>query len=408
MIASVFGHLRFAEVALKSRYDAIVVGGGPSGSTLACQLAQKGLDVLVIDKSFFPRPKCCGGGVTVRAHGLLGGLPAEVYEDTISSAQFGVRGSPVFDGRQDSTLMFTVSRDKFDHLLLQRAHRAGAAVLEGVSVETLSERPESVEVGTTKGTFEARFLFGADGSRSIVARYIGVQNRDGFVGIETELVVSDKDLARWKSLVLVDIGWTPKGYAWVFPKRRGLSVGIGCQVSHAKHLRRAYGKFLDSLELEEYETTKSWGGFIPTCPAKPRVARGRIALLGDAAGLADPLTGEGIGNAALSAHLASAAVCKALSQGVERLTEYQLAVEHTIVPDIEAARFFSRIIFTMPKKLLEVARLDGRIWNAACAVVRGDTSYSSIKGRVGGVGGLYSILRGKSGRLQAQQVKGRS
>ncbi len=341
----------------------------------------------------------------MRANGLLGELPAEVYEDTISFAQFGVRGSAVFHGTHDSSLMFTVSRDRFDHFLLQRAEGSGATVLEGVSVETLTESSQYVEVGTTKGSFEARFVIGADGSHSMVARCIDVENRDGFVGIETELLVSEKDLAKWKSLVLVDIGWTPKGYAWVFPKRGSLSVGIGCQVSHAKHLRRAYERFLDSLELESCQTTKSWGGFIPTCTARPRVVQGRIALLGDAAGLADPLTGEGIGNAVLSAHLASTAVCNALSHGVERLNDYQLAVEQTIVPDIEAAKFFARIIFTMPRKLLEVARFDGRIWNAACSVVRGETSYSSIKGRVGGVGGLYSILRGKAGRVEARQAK---
>ncbi len=371
------------------------MGSGPAGATLAYELASSGVAVLVIDKAVFPRAKCCGGGVTFRAGNFIGEIPDDITEDTVSKAVFSFSGYNIFDGSYQNTLIHTVNREKFDHFLVQRAEKAGANIMQGTAVTALQTSNNHVEVTTNKGIFGAQYVIGADGSRSIVSKYVNNVKHDRFIGIETEVRVEDTELEKWKSRILIDMGWTPKGYAWLFPKKDHLSIGVGAPLINAGNLKKAYRHFLNSLISGKY-TIQSWSaGVIPMVAGKPRVVGGRVALLGDAAGLADPLTGEGIGNALWSARLAAPAIKDAIQYGVSNLHTYQTSVEEKITPEIEAAHFLSRVIYSVPKKLIDLAGHDNRLWHAGCLLVRGETSYLAIKGRVGTLKGLYAILRGK-------------
>ena len=138
------------------------------------------------------------------------------------------------------------------------------------------------------------------------------------------------------------------GYAWVFPKSDHLSIGIACHRSKAKDLKRHYEEFLDSLNLGPHSIVQWRGALIPMCKGKVSAVRGRALLLGDAAGLADPLTGEGIYNAILSAHLAAPVIERSLQNNPGRLLEYQVALEKEILPDLKIANFISNIFFRLP------------------------------------------------------------
>jgi flavin-dependent dehydrogenase len=248
---------------------------------------------------------------------------------------------------------------------------------------------------TDSAVYRSAFVVGADGSRSVVAGSMKLSEFDYVIGIETEVVVDDADMSRWESRVVVDLGWIPGGYAWLFPKSDHLSIGIASLRKYARNLQPAYGRFLSSLDLNRHELKKSSSGVIRVCSGTPRVVHGRIALVGDAAGLADPLTGEGIHHALLSGQLAASAIEDAFVHSRADLDAYQQAVEDTIMPEIRAARAFSRVLRVTPKKLLDLVKKDDRIWRAGCSLVGGDTTYSAVMERVSSLGGLYSMLTRK-------------
>jgi len=292
------------ERTLSQDYEIIVVGAGPAGATLAYELASRGINTLILEKARLPRYKCCAGGLTVKAANLLGIDIDEFVENKISGALVSFASESPFIGSYSNTIMYTVRRDKFDYALVKRAEAAGAHLLHGVEAKRVQLNNTGVEVSTTSGDFRARFVAGADGARSIVSSATGIKMSPRHViGIQTEVRVDEKELLKRKPQITVDLGRIHGGYAWVFPKTDHLSIGVACLANKARDLKQRYQEFLDSLNLGQYSITKFNGGILPVCTGKAVVAKGRGVLLGDAAGLADPLTGEGIYHAILSARL---------------------------------------------------------------------------------------------------------
>jgi flavin-dependent dehydrogenase len=125
------------------------------------------------------------------------------------------------------------------------------------------------------------------------------------------------------------------------------------------------------------------------------VARGRAAVIGDAARLVDPLTREGIYNAVLSAHLAAAAIEGSLQRGEAGLEDYRHAVEEKIFPEMRIAGVFARVLTQLPQSLFRLLKQDTRVWRACCHLARGETDYAAIREGISGLGGLYNLaLRG--------------
>ena len=378
--------------ALRTRYDVIVIGAGPAGATVAHDLARRGIKVMVLEKSTFPRYKCCAGGLSVRAAKLIDGHIDGVVENAISSATITSAGKAPFYGTYDKTILYTVMRDRFDHVLLQKALKAGALLQEGVKAHGITLKESGIEVSTNNGNFQSYFVIGADGANSIAAQAAGIHNtHKSIVAMESEVAVSDKDLLKWQSKVAIDIGCISAGYAWLFPKSDHVSVGIACLRLKAGELKQRYQKFLNSLRFNYYHVISSSGAILPICTGKTIVTRGRIALLGDAAGLADPLTGEGIYNAILSAKLAAPVIEKALAEGISELSEYSTAVSHNILPEMRFANMFAQIFIRLPDKVFKLMKHDERVWRGCCYLLRGDISYATIKERISSLSGVYNL-----------------
>jgi geranylgeranyl reductase family protein len=378
---------------LKQSHDVIVVGAGPAGATLAYELAKRGIGVLVLEKEKLPRYKCCAGGVTSKAAKLLDFDISEVTEDVIHEVSFTFNlGSPYL-GQDSQPLIYTVMRDAFDYFLVQKAQQLGAALMDGQKVTQVAVSGDWVEISTADNTFRSRLVVGADGAYSVVARELGMGKSIGYAaGIESEIVVPEEELAKWKSRVQIDLGCIPGGYAWVFPKRNHLSIGVGCQASKTRDLHAHHQKFLNSLSIDNYTVTKSSSHLIPTCTKGRIVWQDKALLLGDAAGLADPLTGEGIYNAILSAQLAAPVIEDSLVRGKVGLQDYQEIVERKIMSELKMARTLSKIFVRFPHLAFGMFNQSEGVWRAVCNLMFGEIDYTAIKGRVGEFKGIFNRL----------------
>lgn len=325
------------------RYDVIVVGAGPSGSASAYFLARMGLSVLLMEKEHLPRPKPCAGAVPPAVEELLGFGIGEVVEDEVREITW-ILGADRTTWRYDGPVLYTVTREKFDLFLAERARAAGAEVAEGKEVVSVEEEGDEVSVCTRKEVLKCKFLVGADGAGSVVARYVGGSNpKRKVLTAEAEISVPYEFMKVCEGRATVELGAVPRGYGWIFPKADHLSVGVGgLRLGRAKeHLKAFLTRRLPTPEDLEIGT---WA--YPIWGARRRWARGRVLLVGDAGAFANPLTGAGIYTGIWSGLLASRAISKAISGGnLERM--YTEIILEEVFPELSAARNLS-MIYAIP------------------------------------------------------------
>jgi geranylgeranyl reductase family protein len=309
------------------RHDVIVVGGGPGGSTAAWQLARAGLRPLLLDAAVFPRTKVCAGWVTPEALADAEVDP-EKYPATIqafSACRFEFGGAR-HETRWRRPASYGIVRREFDHHLLERARAAGAEVHEGARVSAVTAERDGVQVVTERGGFAASLIVGAGGHRCPVAGAFGEVSGDEEVVIaqesETRLSLDRIDALgeSWRAPQLY-VEPDLKGYGWYFPKGDVLNIGVGCVAGPAADLPRrrdalvaalrASGRLPSDLRIEPFRGH----AYVVRRRAPRRLAGDRFCLVGDAAGLARDLSGEGIGPAIRSGLLAARAVEARLRRG---------------------------------------------------------------------------------------------
>jgi geranylgeranyl reductase family protein len=350
-------------------YDVIVAGGGPSGSTTARKACQAGLSVLVLDEAKFPRPKPCAGGIPFRVTELLDFDISSVVHRKISG--FSLFTPP--DNRIDcipeerSRPGYMVMREDFDNLLLQKAAEAGAEVRDGVGVLDISETSNEIVIVTTEGdTQRSKYLVGADGINSTVAKdmrfYSGWRGDTAMVAIEIEAEVGENKVREIcgepsgydADLFFLNFGDVPYGYIWCFPKKSVLSLGICCRQDMATNIRSVFNtwfeKFKEKYGLEPMIVSDTSARF-PIKITSP-LAKGRVLLVGDAAGFVDAFTGEGIAHAIHSGILAAKALKKAVGgNNPHHLTDYEKECKKTIGETLKVSDYFAGIFYKRPENM---------------------------------------------------------
>lgn len=374
-------------------HDVIIVGAGPAGATLAHELSRKGLDVLLLEKERLPRYKACAGGITVKTAKLLDIDFSSVTRDTVHGAKIAYGSRRSFTKSYPRPLIHMVMRDEFDQLLVQRAREAGAALADNERVRQVDTAEQSVKVSTADRIFTAQIVVGADGARSVVAANAGLmRNIDLGIGLEAEISVPGQRLVQWESLMGLNLGHMRGGYGWVFPKKDHLSVGAGSPLRQAKRLKSGYQAVLKSHGLNDCSATRIRSHWLPVRRKGMAIQSGRCLLLGDAAGLVDPVTGEGIHNAVRSARIAAPIIEGYLQGSSANLQEYEVAVDRQIMPELRAARALARAFAWFPGLVFHAVESNDRLWNACCRLLRGEDTYITLKRRLGPAQVIFDLL----------------
>ncbi len=292
-------------------WDVIVVGAGPAGCAAAFDLASAGQSVLLVDKSYFPRPKACAGGLTIKAIKALRYSIDPLVREVVRRVRLeGGSASTSLKSREPICVM-TV-RAELDQYCLNKTIAAGACFKRISPLRQIVRSGSSVYLLTTGETYRARFLVGADGASGQVRRLCaeGSWFSQGFA-LEMQTAAPRKGVD-----LTFDFASVRNGYAWIFPKGDHLNIGVYSPSSAAGLTRSAllsYVKQKVGTDAADHITGQFLGIGAGTCAAgyiQPDL-RDRVLLVGDAGGFVDALTGEGIYGALLSGQAAAGAILSA-------------------------------------------------------------------------------------------------
>jgi geranylgeranyl reductase family protein len=355
--------------------EVIVVGAGPGGSTAAMALAQKGYDVLLLDRQTFPRDKVCGDGVPA---GALNMLYALGMEEKIRSAGFyyvdsirlvSPKGHIMDADLQESKKGLhsaIVPRLEFDALLQQHAVDSGAEFVQARVSEPIVEEGKVKGVrarinGTTQSIYSP-IVIGADGVTSVIARALRPhEHEDGHRAVALRAYIEDIDeLPRRVEFYLYE--QILPGYAWIFPLGENkANIGLGMRLDRFreedKNLKEMLQRFMDMPDIKKrlhngghLEGVATWQLNFGSQKNIQRAYDGAL-LVGDSAGLINPLTGGGISNAITSAWLAADAVHSAFLKddfSLATLQAYDDYCNRTLWPTMRRSYLLQRSLEYLP------------------------------------------------------------
>jgi geranylgeranyl reductase family protein len=383
------------------------VGAGPAGSSAAFELARRGARVLLFDPSH-PREKPCGGGLTRRALHLTGqalqasSAPSVIvrgatFEHAASSDDPCTVTFPLHArGPADSTLVIT-NRTDLDRLLLERAIGAGARLVPA-RVLDVSAAAGQATVRTTEGTYRGEILLGADGANSLVRRRTFRAFRRDQLSIATGYFAHG---VRHDHIRISCVG-APPGYIWSFPRTDHLAVGVCAQADtghSSSDLRRLTESWLRMRRLADGARLERYAWPIPSLSerdwSRERAVGPGWMLLGDAAGLVDPLTREGIFFALQSGVWAA----EALAAHAPAL--YTVRLQDEVIPELRRAARMRDAFFHPRFTHLMVEALAGsrRVREVMIEMMGGTQTYRGLKRRL-----LRTFEFGLAWRLLAMQM----
>ena len=341
---------------MSESFDVIVVGAGPAGSSCARRAAELGLSVTVLERSTFPRSKPCGAGLTERSLRLLKGEQTPVERqrfDTVEIA-FDRHLSLIVSGRE--TLVATTTRAEFDALLARGAEAAGAEVQFGRAVTDLAHEGEGVQVRVGSDSVTARHVVVADGARGAGRRMLGLTPLLMGGGIYVRVFPGTDGLTELPGgRVLFDPTAAKRGYGWVFPKGDHLNIGVFSQCELCPRLRRDLDAFVALRGLGAWRSEGPFAFPVPVGRPADALGTDRVLFAGDAAGLVNPVTGEGISAAILSGRLAAEVVSESLDTGRAVSASYARRIQAEVVPMTDGSRKKGDFVYGLGPGLLKLA-----------------------------------------------------
>jgi len=303
------------------RFDVAVVGAGPAGSTTAYRLARAHARVLLVDKVRFPRDKPCGGGLTMRAVRQLPFSVEPVVEDRITRVRCRLQYGRVMNRSSGQVLCLMTQRRRLDAFLVEQAAEAGAVFREGVRIDVESDR----RIRVAGKPVQVDALVGADGANGISASALGLGGAIVHgVALEGNLPYDRLPDDAWRGLLVLELATLPGGYGWIFPKGDHVNVGVGGWGTEGPRLRKHLQVLCDHYGIRLDELTNLRGHRLPMRRPQTKLARGRGLVIGDAAGMIDPVSGDGMYEAFVTGKLAADSILAGDVEGYETAAHQRL------------------------------------------------------------------------------------
>ena len=381
------------------KYDVVIVGAGPSGSTAAKNLAENGKKVLIIDKQKFPRDKPCGGAIPTR---VMKQFPyVEEFIDSISYGSYTHSSSLKYTLKfvREKPLLATVIRKDFDDGLVKLAVNAGAMFLNSKAVKDVTiQKDKVVLLLDDNEKIEAKIVLGCDGMRSIVAEKTNLCKKmdDICICVVQEQPMSIQQLQKYftdKKIVHLFIKTQGiAGYGWIFPKKKHINIGMGqfeSAVDSSKprpNLKKSYKKYVELLKEKkmlpkDFPIENVKGGTLPVFPLK-KTYSDRVLICGDAAGFINSITGEGIYYAMASGEMAANVALESLDSddmSSEFLSKYQDLWYDKFGKDLKLLGRFNKMWGTDSEKIVRLLSKDLKFAKLIVGITGGRISISRYR-----------------------------
>ncbi|NET88438.1 MAG: geranylgeranyl reductase family protein [Kamptonema sp. SIO1D9] len=330
-------------------FDCIIVGAGPAGSTAAYHLSNQGRSVLLLEKKSFPRYKPCGGGVSPAIQQWFDFDLTPVVDNKVNRVRFTwKKGDPVETELDTTEPFWMVQRDVFDNFLVEKAVEAGSELQDNSEVTAVQISNDIASVTTSKGKFDARYLIAADGASGAMANWLGFKEAKQFLGavleVETAVAPAERNTAKF------EFGSLKNGLLWCFPKSNGYSLSAGIirgGKGKVKDLEKQLTNYASELGIN-LSQSQFYNYPMNLWSSERQLHQNNALLVGETAGIADPLIAEGIRPAILSGVKAAEAIVKALAGDRNALAGYTDTINSEIGSDLVLAQRLSGLFFQFP------------------------------------------------------------
>ncbi len=383
------------------RYDVLVVGAGPAGSTVARDLAARGASVMMFDKAEFPRDKPCGGLVSVRCATMLGIDLSPVIERTITDVFATLKEQPEGEIFRSSAgkFAYATQRSRLDTLLAEKSVEAGAVFRQREKLMSVERHGDHVTVRTSGGqgnnVYHGRILVAADGANGVASRMSGLSDRPDYqygIAIEGNITPGKGFPDKWKNAIGVDFGAIEGGYGWLFPKGDHVNIGTGGYEFVGPTLRCRLERL---VKFYGFDPAGLWGVRGHHLPVRRRnfpLIDGNVILVGDAAGILDPLTAEGIVSAVQSSQIAANHIARYLDDETVTLEPYMKELDGGVLRDVDVAGRLHDVFYLRPGAFVAIERKFPVLWQAMVDLFCGDATYVSLSRKLGPVWPLLKLI----------------
>jgi geranylgeranyl reductase family protein len=329
-------------------FDVAIIGSGPSGASTAFYLGKQGISTVIIEKETLPRYKTCGGGFVNRGRKNMPFDISEVIEQEFFTVDsYFNNNATLFKSSKNQPIITMIMRDAFDNLIVEKAKEFGVTLLENHTLKSIESVDKKSILHTSQGDISSNFVIAADGVLSPTAKMAGwkKETRKLIPALEYEVEVSKEDFDRISTSVRFDIDAVPYGYAWSFPKKNHLSLGVLTTKKGKINLKEYYKKYIETLGIKEIIKEEAHGFQIPISPRTDGFVKNNVFLIGDAAGFAEPITAEGISNAILSGKYVAEALIESNLDRDASEKKYLEKLNIKMLPELKSGATLSKFFY---------------------------------------------------------------